>query len=71
MEMAGLVETVESQRQASHEFPQLRRAAEKWKTRSRFPTFPPTVVGCLEESFAAAAGLSPASSAANKRRSED
>ncbi len=24
-------------------FPQLRRAAEKWKTKRRFPTFPPTV----------------------------
>src|SRR6476620_6381724 len=55
-EMTVLMETVESQRRAFHEFPQALgnlahtarfphslgsdKRAEKWKTKSRFPTFP-------------------------------
>ena len=59
VEMTAM-DAVENQRQVSHRahspleiakyaiptFPQLRRGAEKWKTKSTFPTFPLTIL-CL------------------------
>lgn len=64
VEMTGVWTAVENQRQVSHRrpqpleiaegaiptFPQPRRGAEKWKTKSTFPTFPLAVLKVKTES---------------------